>query len=86
MTLVGKWVTIPDLENEGYFQDGQITDQIGTDFFLIRLHNVIDGPPHSRIFLIADLAEAFFFETEAELDRFREWTTGDPAKILKFEK
>jgi hypothetical protein len=96
MSMIGKWVTIPEAEADiesvgGYFSDGQITDEIGTDFFLVRLRNVqtataTDGPSHSRIFSIADLADGFFFENETELDRFREWATEDPAKILKFER
>jgi hypothetical protein len=67
---------------------GQITEAIGTERFLIRLRNVTPGPPHSRIFSIAALSDGFFFETEAELIAFREWTEEPEAmpKILKFEK
>ena len=87
MSMIGKFVTIPDSTEKDYWHDGEIIEAIGTDRFLVRLRNVVAGPPFSRIFSIAGLTEAFFFENEQELDRFREWSE-EPAtpKILKFEK
>jgi hypothetical protein len=89
MSMIGKWVTIPDPEDNCYWRDGEITDEVGAGVFLIRLRNVAEvteAPQHSRLFSITDLAEAVFFENEAELIAFREWTTEKSATILKFEK
>lgn len=86
MSMIKKFVSIPDPENSGYLQDGEITDEVCAGVFLIRLRNVAEGPAHSRIFSFTDLANAFFFENEAELIAFRKWSTEGPATILKFEK
>ena len=84
MTITGKFVTIP-IDEESY-QDGQVTDEIADGFLVVRLCNVIEGAPHSRIFSIADLVDGYVFDTEIECDLFKEWITQEPVKILKFEK
>jgi hypothetical protein len=83
--MTGKWIQIPNSEDPDYSHDGQITEVFG-EHVLVRLRNVTDGPPHSRLFPLADLVAGFVFETEGELTAWREWDPEQPAKILKFEK
>jgi hypothetical protein len=72
MTMLGKFVQFPNSEDPNYAHDGEITEVFG-DTFLIRLRNVTDGPPHSRLFPLVDLVAGFVFETEAELTAWRNW-------------
>jgi hypothetical protein len=85
MTMIGKFIQIPDSEDPDFSHDGQIQEVFG-DMFLVRMRNVVEGPPHSRLFPIADLLVGFVFETEEELTAWREWDPEAPVKILPFEK
>jgi len=86
MSMIKKWITIPEPNHNDYWHDGEIIEAIGVERFLVRLRNVTAGPQHSRIFSVAALADGFVFETESELDQWREWADQPEVKILKFEK
>src|ERR1700726_1406680 len=75
MTLIGKWITVNNPDDNEYFMDGQISEGIGTEFGLVRMRNVKGGPSAElfRIFPIALLFHGFLFETEGELDRYLKW-------------
>jgi hypothetical protein len=68
---------IPNPEDNDYWHDGQITEVFGehaiAPVFLVRLRSVIDSPPRSQLFALADLIAGMLFETEAELTAMREW-------------
>ena len=86
MSMIGKWVMIPNPEDSDYAHDGQITEVFG-EHFLVRLRNVIDGPPHSQLFPLADLVAGVVFETEDELTAFREWEPdGDKPRVVAIRK
>jgi len=75
MTIIGKWITVNNPDDNEYFLDGQITEQIGTEFVLVRMLNVNGGPSAElfRIFPIALLFHGSLFETEGELERYQKW-------------
>lgn len=85
MTMIKKFVQIPNSEDNNYAHDGEITDVCG-GYVLVRMRNVVDGPPHSRLFPLADVAAGFVFENREELMAWLEWEPEQPAKILPFEK
>ena len=86
MSMLKKFITIPDPTDADYFLDGQIIGEIGEGHFLIRLRPAGDVAPCSKIFSITDLVDGFIFEDEAEQNRFREWTAEEPTRVIKFEK
>jgi hypothetical protein len=68
MSMIGKWTTFANPEDNDYSHDGQITEAIGTERFLIRLRNVWTGVfadifhrRSDRGFLFRDRSRAEYF-------------------------
>jgi hypothetical protein len=88
--LLGMWLTKFDDagDGSGSAQDGQVIDEIGTDFILVTIRNVVAGPPtSSQLFKISDLANdnTTFFENEEALNEWHAFIAGT-AKIVPFDK
>jgi hypothetical protein len=79
--LTGMWITKFD-PKEDLAQNGQVIDEIGTDYLLIALRN--EGPPaSSQLFKISDLANdnTSFFDDEEAMNA---WHSGI-ANIVPFD-
>ena len=86
--LTGMWITKFDDNDDTAAQDGRIAAEIGTDYVLIEMRNVVAGPPNSsQLFKIADLANdnTTFFENEEALNAWHAFIAGT-ASVVPFEK
>lgn len=85
--LTGMWIT--KFVGEDSAQDGQVIDEIGTDYILVTLRNVVAAPvpASSQLFKIADLTNdnTTFFENEEALNAWHAFIAGT-ATIIPFEK
>jgi hypothetical protein len=85
--LTGMWITKFD-DQEDSAQDGQVISEIGFDYILVTLRNVVEGPPaSSQLFKISDLANdnTLFFPDEGALNAWHAFIAGT-ATIIPFEK
>jgi hypothetical protein len=84
--LTGMWITKFDAQNESA-QDGQVISEIGTDYLLIALRNVVEGAPaSSQLFKIADLADdnTSFFPDEEAMNAWHAFIQAGRANVVPF--
>jgi hypothetical protein len=89
--LLGMWLTKFDDagDGSGSAQDGQVIEEIGTDYILVTIRNVVAGAPSSssQLFKISDLANdnTTFFENEEALNAWHAFIAGT-ATVVPFDK
>jgi hypothetical protein len=83
------WITKFD-DTEESAQDGLVIGEIGNEFILVEMRNVVaDGPPpSSRLFAVADLASdnVRWFPDEEAMDAWHAFIAAGPVTVVPFEK
>lgn len=78
--LKTKWVLFDD----NYEKYGEITNTVGLDHFLIRIHS--SSPPFQEFHHLDDLTNSFIFDTREELESFLKWADETNLKIVSINK